>query len=80
MAETLAGLTRQTSRLINRHASGSATSSPGNATTLPDTVGLAGYPDDQFNGGTIWITSGANIGLSRAVTDFADTGDLRRDL
>jgi len=72
---TLADLTRQTSRLVNRHASGSATSSPGNATTLPDTVGLAGYPNDQFNGGTIWITSGANIGLSRSITDFADTGD-----
>jgi hypothetical protein len=72
---TLADITRQTSRLVNRHATGSATSSPGNATTLPDTVGLAGYPDDQWNGGTIWITSGTNAGKSRAVTDFTDSSD-----
>jgi hypothetical protein len=71
---TFADITRQTSRLVNRHATGSATSL-GTTTTLIDTVGLAGYPDDQWNGGTIWITSGANAGKSRTVTDFADTGD-----
>jgi hypothetical protein len=72
---TRADITREASKLINRHASGSATTSPGNATTLVDTVGLANYPDDQFNGGTIWLTSGANAGLTRPITDFVTSTD-----
>lgn len=71
---TFADLTRQTSRLVNRHASGTTTAL-GTTSTLIDTTGLAGYPDDQFNGGTVWITSGAQIGKSRAITDFADSSD-----
>jgi hypothetical protein len=70
MPTILADLTRLTSRLVNRHASGAATSSSGNATTLIDTTGLVNYPDDHFNGGTIWLLSGANAGKSRAITDF----------
>jgi len=71
---TLADLTRQTAKLITRLASGAATSL-GTATTLIDTTGLAGYPNDHFNGGTIWITSGAQIGKTRAITDFVDSTD-----
>jgi hypothetical protein len=71
---TLADLTRQVARLVARMASGAATSL-GTTTTLIDTVGLAGYPDDNFNGGTLWLTSGANAGRSRAITDFADGTD-----
>ena len=72
---TLAELTRRTSRLVNRHVSGAATSSSGNATTLIDITGLAGYPDDHFNSGTIWLLSGANAGKSRIISDFADSSD-----
>src|SRR5690349_18049341 len=75
MPTTFADLTRLTSRLVNRHASGAATASSGNQTQLIDTTGLAGYPDDHFNGGTLWILSGANAGKSRAITDFADSSD-----
>jgi hypothetical protein len=70
---TLADITRQIARLITRTVSGTSTSNSGNATTLIDTVGLAGFPNDQFNGGTIWITSGANAGKSRPITDFDST-------
>lgn len=72
---TLADLTRQTSRLINRHAMGAATAAESVATQLTDTVGLAGYPDDNFNGGTIWITSGTQAGKSRVITDTIDSTD-----
>ena len=76
MTITLAEITKRVSRLINRHASGAATAL-GSTTTLIDTVGLAGYPDDHFNEGTLWLTSGANAGRSRAITDFVtSTGTL----
>lgn len=76
MTITLAEITKRVSRLINRHASGAATAL-GLTTTLIDTVGLAGYPDDHFNEGTLWLTSGANAGRSRAITDFVTgTGTL----
>jgi hypothetical protein len=74
MPTTLFDLTLRVSRLINRHASGAATAL-GTSTTLIDTTGLAGYPDDQFNGGTVWFTSGAQAGKTRAITDFADSSD-----
>lgn len=53
-------------------ASGAATSL-GTTTTLIDTTGLAGYPDDNFNGGTIWITSGSQAGKTRPITDFVSS-------
>lgn len=75
MTTTLFDLTRRVSRLINRHATGTTTAL-GTTTTLIDTTGLAGYPDDQWNGGTVWFMSGANAAKSRAVTDFADSGEV----
>ncbi len=72
---TLAELTRQTARLITRTVIGSTTSAPGNGTQVIDTVNLAGFPDDNFNNGTVWITTGANAGRSRTITDFTDTAD-----
>jgi hypothetical protein len=75
MTTTLADLTRQVARLVTRTVIGAATSSPGNATQIIDTVNLAGFPDNQFVGGTAWITSGANAGRSRAVTAFSDSAD-----
>lgn len=75
MTTTLADLTRQTARLIARTVIGATTSAPGNATQIIDIVNLAGYPDDQFNGGTAWITSGDNAGRSRAITDFTNSSD-----
>jgi hypothetical protein len=75
MTATLADLTRQVARLVTRTVIGAATSSPGNATQIIDTVNLAGFPDNNFVGGTAWITSGANAGRSRAVTAFSDTND-----
>jgi hypothetical protein len=76
MPATQFELTLRVSRLINRHATGTTTGS-GTTTTLIDTAGLAGYPDDQFNGGIVWFTSGAQTGKSRAITDFVtSTGTL----
>ncbi len=75
MTTTLADLTRQTARLVTRTVIGATTSAPGNGTQIIDTVNLAGYPDNNFVGGTAWITSGANAGRSRAVTAFSDTND-----
>ena len=72
---TFADLTRKTARLVTRTVLGSTTSAPGNGTQVIDTVNLAGYPDNQFAGGTVWITSGANAGKSRAITGFLDSAD-----
>jgi hypothetical protein len=72
---TLAELTRQVARLVTRTVIGSTTSAPGNGTQIIDTTNLAGFPDSQFVGGTAWITSGTNAGLSRPVTAFSDTND-----
>lgn len=75
MSVTLADLTRQVARLVTRTVIGTTTSAPGNGTQVIDTVNLAGYPDNQFVGGTVWITSGTNAGKSRAITAFSDTND-----
>ena len=75
MTTTLADLTRQVARLVTRTVIGSTTSAPSNATQIIDTVNLAGFPDNQFVGGTAWITSGANAGLSRTITAFLDSAD-----
>ncbi len=72
---TLADITRQVARLVTRTVIGATTSAPGNGTQVIDTVNLAGFPDDQFLGGTVWITSGTNAGLSRTVTDFDAAAD-----
>jgi hypothetical protein len=72
---TLADLTRQVARLVTRTVIGATTSAPGNGTQIIDTVNLAIFPDNNFVGGTAWITSGANAGRSRAVTAFSDTND-----
>jgi hypothetical protein len=66
---TLANLTRQAARLVTATVIGAA-SSAGTTTALTDTNNLANFPDGQFTGGTLWMTSGANAGLSRAVTGF----------
>lgn len=74
---TLAELTRKTARLVTRTVIGSTTSAPGNGTQIVDTVNLVTFPNDNFNGGTVWIISGANAGRSRAVTDFETTPTCR---
>lgn len=70
---TFAELTRRTARLVARMAAGAASS--GSTTTLVDATGLANYPDNQFNDGTVWITGGSMTGLSRRVTGFASGSD-----
>jgi hypothetical protein len=75
MTVTLADLTRQVARLVTRTVIGATTSAPSNATQLIDTVNLAGFPDNNFVGGTAWITSGVNAGRSRVVTAFSDSAD-----
>jgi len=72
---TLADLTRHVARLVTRTVIGATTSAPANATQIIDTVNLAGFPDNQFVGGTVWITSGTNAGLSRIITAFSDSAD-----
>ena len=72
---TLADLTRQVARLVTRTVIGSTTSAPGNATQIIDTTNLAGLPDNEFVGGTVWITSGTNAGRSRVITAFSNADD-----
>lgn len=49
------------------------TATGGSETTLLDSVLLAAQPNDYFNGGSLWIKSGAQAGKVFAVTDFATT-------
>jgi len=70
----LADVTRQTARLVTRTVIG-VNSATGTSTQLIDAANLAGFPDNQFVGGTVWVTSGTNAGLSRVVTAFSDSLD-----
>jgi hypothetical protein len=46
----------------------------GSATAIQNNNAYVPANDDTFNGSTLTFTSGVNIGLSRAITDFAVTG------
>lgn len=73
---TLSELTRRTAGKVTRTVKGSTTTAPGNGTQVIDVVNLAPFTEDtEFVGGTVWITSGANAGLSRPVTSFSASND-----
>ena len=65
---TLAGATLALSKKITFTWEGTATG--GSATTLIDTAIDASLPNDYFNGGTIWILSGNNIGKCAVITNY----------
>jgi len=50
----------------------STTTSAGTATTVIDTTRTE--PVDFWNGGTLWMTSGTDLGKSRKITDWALSG------
>lgn len=65
---TTAELLLKTAELLKGVRYGVSTAT-GSATTLVDTA--MDEPDDWFNGGTIWFLSGALIGKSAVISDYA---------
>jgi hypothetical protein len=69
---TLFTHTLELSRILQRTIDRAATA--GNATTLTDGSISGFYPNDHWNGGTIWMRSGLNVGKSRLITDYTSAG------
>jgi hypothetical protein len=65
---TLAEMTRYVAEAIPDAALYTGTATGGSATTMIDTNN--GEPDEFYNGGTIWLTSGNNIGKYAIITDW----------
>jgi hypothetical protein len=74
MTITLAESTRLVALMVGEVFSGVATG--GSATTLDDTA-CVDYPDDFWNGGTIWLTGGNNSGKTALITDWDLTTNKR---
>jgi len=74
MTITLAESTRQLALIVGEVFSGVATG--GSATTLDDTA-CTDFPDDFWIGGTLWLTSGNNIGKTAVITDWDLTTNKR---